>query len=375
MQHVIKNYENKYLMSCAELVKETWDFHSSYQDLTDVMPIYIAYVRECIDFSLHLEIIVDENDKVCGLLFGSIENPSFVKKIKCFSNHLQTRLWIRKNWISGKFGNKSVAFQNLKSHAKIEQDGEKCSDLFDGEVNLFIVSKELRGKRFGYRLMNNYVEFCRKNHLKTIFLWTELGCSYTFYERYGFKKYSTFHNENLTDGNKTQDNGFVYYYDINNPEESETKITLRPVDDTNKNAVVALEVSESQKHMIEPITECLNDAQIHAYDIEWETSAILLNSKVIGFSMYGVWHDSKGKDEDEVWLDRFMIDQKYQGKGYGKLALRELIAMLTAKYHCDDIYLSVYENNQSAIALYKKTGFRFNGEKDENGEHVMVLEM
>ncbi len=37
--------------------------------------------------------------------------------------------------------------------------------------------------------------------------------------------------------------------------------------------------------------------------------------------MYG-WYCEKRKS---VWLDRFMIDQQYQGKGYAKRFLRLLI--------------------------------------------------
>nr|WP_245157076.1 GNAT family N-acetyltransferase [Anaerovorax sp. IOR16] len=117
-------------------------------------------------------------------------------------------------WGLGKFGNRKVARQIAATHRRVDCLGEEQSDLFDGEVNLFIVSKELRGKKYGYQLMNDYVEFCKVNQMKSIFLWTELSCTYTFYERYGFQRYSTFHDKSLTDGKKSKDNGFVYCFKI-----------------------------------------------------------------------------------------------------------------------------------------------------------------
>lgn len=43
------------------------------------------------------------------------------------------------------------------------------------------------------------------------------------------------------------------------------------------------------------------------------------------------------------------------------------------EYPNTDIYLSVYEENKTAVSLYKLFGFEFNGELDTKGEKVMVL--
>lgn len=42
-------------------------------------------------------------------------------------------------------------------------------------------------------------------------------------------------------------------------------------------------------------------------------------------------------------------------------------------YPNTDIYLSVYEENQQAIALYQFFGFVFTGELDSKGEKIMRL--
>ena len=68
-----------------------------------------------------------------------------------------------------------------------------------------------------------------------------------------------------------------------------------------------------------------------------------------------------------------MIDSKYQGKGYGKASLDFLVNHLKNKYNCDELYLSIFENNKMAIKLYKDFGFEFNGELDYGGEKVMGL--
>lgn len=87
--------------------------------------------------------------------------------------------------------------------------------------------------------------------------------------------------------------------------------------------------------------------------------------------MYGFFKN-EGK-KGRVWLDRFLIDKKYQNKGYAKVILPFLIDYILCEYNFNKIYLSVYEENLLAINLYKRLGFKFNGEKDINGELVMVL--
>ena len=79
--------------------------------------------------------------------------------------------------------------------------------------------------------------------------------------------------------------------------------------------------------------------------------------------MYG-WYSVKHKS---VWLDRFMIDQQYQGKGYAKRFLRLLIQFLQEKFECKIIYLSLHPDNKLAMGLYESFGFRLNGDIDDEG--------
>lgn len=373
MKYEFINYEKKYLKSCAELVKDTWDFHSDFKGIKNNLIIYIAYVCDCLNYSKHCQLIIGEDDKVYGLLFGSIENETFVYSLKYFFKNLLNFFIVINNILLGKLGNRVIAIKNFRCYKTIDEEGEKFSNFFDGEVNLFIVNKELRGKKYGYKLMNNYINFCYKNGLKSIFLWTELSCTYTFYERYGFKKFATFYNKDLTENHVEKNNGFIYCYDINN-KMNNSKIKIVDIDKTNVEDVKKIEIKESQQGMVEPIYQCLLDVENCAYGVQWENSAISIENTIIGYAMYGIIHYEKNIYEDEVWLDRFMIDKNYQSKGYGKEAFNLVCKMLLSKYN-KDIYLSVFADNKVAIKMYKDYGFKFNGEKDDNCEDVMVLEI
>lgn len=51
------------------------------------------------------------------------------------------------------------------------------------------------------------------------------------------------------------------------------------------------------------------------------------------------------------------VDPQYQGQGYGKLLLTELISRLTAN-RAESLFLEVRVSNTRAIALYRSAGFQ-----------------
>lgn len=142
------------------------------------------------------------------------------------------------------------------------------------------------------------------------------------------------------------------------------RLNVRIANVDNWRDLVSLSVNKNQLEYIESNALSIAESK---FITEWRPVGIYDNDNLIGFAMYGLL------DDNRVWLDRFMIDSKFQGKGYGKASLKFLIHHLKAEYNCDDLYLSIFENNISAIELYKNFGFEFNGELDYGGEKVMVL--
>lgn len=147
-------------------------------------------------------------------------------------------------------------------------------------------------------------------------------------------------------------------------------LTLRAVNEKNYNEIVSLHVAKGQESFIETTQECLEEAKELSI---WRPVGIYDEDKLIGFAMYGLFEDEG--TNGRVWLDRFMIGHEHQGKGYSKNSLRLLINQLYKEYKYDEIFLSIYDDNATAIKIYENLGFRFNGELDINGEKVMVLKM
>ncbi len=101
------------------------------------------------------------------------------------------------------------------------------------------------------------------------------------------------------------------------------------------------------------------------YEKSWVIKGIAMGDTLIGFTMYGLDEDSQ-----KYTLCRFMLDQSYQGKGYGKEALQVILAEMRSSYGCNEVYLSTSPNNHRGKHLYQKASFVPTGETCGEGEGI-----
>ncbi len=73
--------------------------------------------------------------------------------------------------------------------------------------------------------------------------------------------------------------------------------------------------------------------------------------KKIGY----LWFEIRQKNDAYIW--DFLIFKEYRGKGYGKESLK-LLERYCKNYNVSKISLNVFGNNEIAINLYKKSGYR-----------------
>ena len=146
------------------------------------------------------------------------------------------------------------------------------------------------------------------------------------------------------------------------------KIELRPVDDSNRSDCMSLKVSESQSEYIASNESSLEAAKEHA-DVA-RPFVIYSDGVAVGFAMFAFEPDYEDPD-DRYWLWRFMIDEKLQGQGYGREALKLIIAYFKDK-GATNIRLSTKESNVNAIHLYRSCGFVPNGDVND-GETIFEL--
>lgn len=147
-------------------------------------------------------------------------------------------------------------------------------------------------------------------------------------------------------------------------------ISLREVTEDIKKDVMRIQVKETQSGYIETVEACLAEAAVCR---QYKPVGLYLEESIVGFAMYGFFPEEG--EQGRAWMDRLVIDASFQGKGLGTIMLEALIERLKMEYDCEEVYLSVYEDNVVAIRMYEKAGFCFNGERDGNGEKVMVKKL
>ena len=140
-------------------------------------------------------------------------------------------------------------------------------------------------------------------------------------------------------------------------------VHFKNIDNSNEYKVRSIKLKPRQEKFIETVDECLKEADTYR---EWHPIAIYNDTEIIGFAMYG----SFGLNKD-TWIDRIMIDEKYQGKGYGKIAMMKLIDIVSKEFEVNVIYLSISDENKTAYSLYKSIGFEFMNERDPNNGELL----
>ena len=152
-----------------------------------------------------------------------------------------------------------------------------------------------------------------------------------------------------------------------------TRIRLVEVDYWNFDSLIDLKVKESQKGYVASNVYSLAEAYAAVASKGYALPfGIYLEDRPVGFLMIGYYQDLEYAkkafgEEDEipdyipssylVW--RFLIDQEYQGKGYGREAMRLALDYIRTKPcgNAECCWLSYEPENEVARKLYSSFGF------------------
>ncbi|RPF55247.1 GNAT family N-acetyltransferase [Aquisalibacillus elongatus] len=138
------------------------------------------------------------------------------------------------------------------------------------------------------------------------------------------------------------------------------QIQFKDINKSNYIECVELEVYDEQKDFIAPNWYSLLEVSYESE--ERHPMAIYKDEVMIGFIMYVFYPADDDYPLDSWWIERLMIDQKYQNKGYGKSTLERFINYFRSKYGNVELRIATEPNNLTAIKLYENTGFVKTGE-------------
>jgi diamine N-acetyltransferase len=78
--------------------------------------------------------------------------------------------------------------------------------------------------------------------------------------------------------------------------------------------------------------------------------------------------------KQQAFIQRLMVDEKFQGKGYGRFAMEKMIEIFRSDERIQEVGISYEPHNEGARKLYASVGFVETGEMVEE-EVVAVLKL
>lgn len=136
-------------------------------------------------------------------------------------------------------------------------------------------------------------------------------------------------------------------------------VELKKIDDTNYLECFALELGDGQEGFVSHPVRSL--AQAYVYYHQCTPFGIYAKERMVGYVM--VIYDY-GEETYNIW--HMMIDRREQGKGYGKAALKQVLAYIRERPFgaSSRVLLTCSPDNTTALRLYRSMGFSESGRRD-----------
>jgi diamine N-acetyltransferase len=151
-------------------------------------------------------------------------------------------------------------------------------------------------------------------------------------------------------------------------------VELREITSQNRAAVLALSVTESQTAYVSGVAQSLVDAAETPDACPW-FRAVYAGDVPIGFVMISDGITVANPEYlGPYFLWRLLIDQRYQGRGYGAATLRLVVDHVRTRPDARVLLTSAGQGPESPAGFYQRQGFRLTGEVYE-GELVLELDL
>ena len=151
---------------------------------------------------------------------------------------------------------------------------------------------------------------------------------------------------------------------------------IRPVTKDNWRELIKLQVRDDQKGFVASNVKSIAESQFGFDEPEhghWDFHpfGIYDGDEPVGFLMYGY---NFGHPEQQAFIVRLMVDEKYQGKGHGRFGMEAMLEIFHADERIRQVSISYEPENEGARKLYASLGFVEPGKLVE-GETLAILKL
>lgn len=143
-------------------------------------------------------------------------------------------------------------------------------------------------------------------------------------------------------------------------------ITLQPITADNWIECIELAPTAEQQRIgfVSPNQFSLAQAYVERW---WQPYAIYADATMVGFVLYGRWPEQgvsvyhTSAEPGTHFILRFMIDARYQGRGYGRAGMAAVIAQIKAEPGAHKLAISYDAINPVMARLCGGVGFQPTG--------------
>ena len=149
-------------------------------------------------------------------------------------------------------------------------------------------------------------------------------------------------------------------------------VSLRPITESNREAVEALSVSSRQEQFVTGVADSLLEAadEPDGRAIYW---AVYDDDTPVGFVMISDEVGAPGYIPQYLW--RLLIDERYQGQGFGAATLDLIVEYFRGRPGVEVMNTSAGQGDGSPISFYERYGFVQTGELVFDGEVLLRLDL
>jgi diamine N-acetyltransferase len=149
-------------------------------------------------------------------------------------------------------------------------------------------------------------------------------------------------------------------------------VCLRPINESNREAVEALEVAPDQQRFVSNAADSIREAakEPDGRALYW---AIYAEGTPVGFVM--ISDDVGSPDYFPQYLWKLFIDQRYQGQGYGTATLDLIAEYFRRRPEVEVMRTSAGQGKGSPIGFYERHGFEQTGDIVFDNEVLLQLKL
>jgi diamine N-acetyltransferase len=149
-------------------------------------------------------------------------------------------------------------------------------------------------------------------------------------------------------------------------------IFLRPIDEVNREAVEALDVTSEQQRFVSTAADSMREAarEPDGRALYW---AVYADEAPVGFVMISDDVGAPGYFPQYLW--KLFIDERYQGRGYGTATLDLIADYFRRRPEVKIMRTSCGQGKGSPLGFYERYGFKQTGEIVFDNEILLQYEL